>query len=144
MKYQSFTASGCWDTGTRKFCFASKTQFLFFKFFLQKACREKAELSTTIANIIGDAIIPGLFNLLGCVAPFFLFQWYCYTHFCRLTKQTPGSFIHPFYNSFIHSFIYSFIHLFIYQFVHLFIYLFYWADSSHHLIYSFIFKSLLS
>jgi len=56
---------------------------------IKKACKEKAEISTTIANILGDAIIPGLFHMIGSVAPFALFQWFCFTHFCRITKVSP-------------------------------------------------------
>eukprot|EP00088_Acartia_fossae_P027859 TRINITY_DN2861_c0_g1_i4.p1 TRINITY_DN2861_c0_g1~~TRINITY_DN2861_c0_g1_i4.p1 ORF type:complete len:517 (+),score=46.70 TRINITY_DN2861_c0_g1_i4:40-1590(+) len=56
---------------------------------LKKNCKEKAELSTTIANILGDAIIPGLFNIISSIVPFFLFQWFCFTNFCRITKYTP-------------------------------------------------------
>lgn len=56
---------------------------------LKKACKEKAEMSTTIANILGEALIPGIFNIIGCISPFGLFQWYCYTNFCRITKNKP-------------------------------------------------------
>jgi len=57
---------------------------------MKKNCKEKAEISTTIANILGDAIIPGLFNIISCVIPFFFFQWFCFTNFCRITKHTPA------------------------------------------------------
>jgi len=56
---------------------------------LKKVLKEKAELSSTIANIVGDAIIPGLFNIIGAVAPFAFFQWFSFTHFCRVTKKGP-------------------------------------------------------
>lgn len=56
---------------------------------LKKACKEKAELSSTVANILGDSFIPGLLNLIACLAPFFVFQWFCFTHFCRITKKLP-------------------------------------------------------
>jgi hypothetical protein len=47
-------------------------------------------MSTTLANILGDALIPGLFNLIACLGPFMAFQWFCFTHFCRITKKLPG------------------------------------------------------
>ena len=53
--------------------------------------KDKAEMSTTIANILGDAIVPGLFNLVGCVASFVAFQYFCFTHFCRVTQNNPGT-----------------------------------------------------
>jgi len=56
---------------------------------LKKNAKEKAEISTTLANILGDAIIPGLFNIISSVIPFFFFQWFCFTNFCRITKHTP-------------------------------------------------------
>jgi len=56
---------------------------------LKKNCKEKAEMSTTIANILGDALIPGLFNIISAMLPFALFQWFCFTNFCRITKYTP-------------------------------------------------------
>ena len=55
-----------------------------------KKNKAKAELSTTIANILGDAIIPGLFNLVGCVVSFIAFQYFCFTHFCRVTQNKYG------------------------------------------------------
>ncbi len=48
---------------------------------------DKHELSTTIANIIGDAIFPAVFCTFAALAPFALFQWYGYTLFCGLTKM---------------------------------------------------------
>jgi len=54
----------------------------------KKLAKEKAEMSSTIANILGDAIIPGLFNLVGCVASFGAFQYFCFTNFCRVTKNS--------------------------------------------------------
>ena len=52
--------------------------------------KDKAEMSTTIANILGDAIVPGLFNLVGCVVSFIAFQNFCFTHFCRVTQNKYG------------------------------------------------------
>ena len=49
--------------------------------------KDKAEMSTTIANILGDALIPGLFNLVGCVVSFIAFQYFCFTNFCRVTQN---------------------------------------------------------
>jgi phosphatidylinositol glycan class V len=49
----------------------------------------KVEISSIIANILGDALIPGILNLISCVGPFILFQWFCFTNFCRVTKKTP-------------------------------------------------------
>merc|ERR1711936_186654 len=54
-----------------------------------KKAKAKAELSTTIANILGDAIIPGLFNLVGCVGSFIVFQYFCFTNFCRVKRKNP-------------------------------------------------------
>ena len=53
--------------------------------------KEKAEISTTIANILGDALIPGLFNLVGCVVSFVAYQYFCFTNFCRVTKNKQGN-----------------------------------------------------
>lgn len=55
----------------------------------KKLAKEKAEMSSTIANILGDAMIPGLFNLIGCVGSFVVFQYFCFTNFCRVTKKSP-------------------------------------------------------
>ena len=46
----------------------------------------QSEISTTIANIIGDAIMPCLFIVIATFIPFCLYQWYAFTHFCGLTK----------------------------------------------------------
>ena len=46
----------------------------------------QSEISTTIANIIGDAIMPCLFIVMATFIPFCLYQWYAFTHFCGLTK----------------------------------------------------------
>jgi len=62
----------------------------------KKMAKEKAEISSTIANILGDALIPGLFNLVGCVVSFVAYQYFCFTNFCRVTKNKQadvGSFI---------------------------------------------------
>ena len=48
---------------------------------------KKHEMSSTIANIIGDAIFPAFFCTLTALAPFILFQWYGYTLYCSLTKM---------------------------------------------------------
>jgi len=53
----------------------------------KKMAKDKAEMSTTIANILGDALIPGLFNLVGCVVSFIAFQYFCFTNFCRVTQN---------------------------------------------------------
>jgi len=53
----------------------------------KKVAKEKAEVSTTIANILGDAIVPGMFNLVGCVVSFIAYQYFCFTNFCRVTKN---------------------------------------------------------
>ena len=47
---------------------------------------QQQELSTTVANIIGDCLFPGFFCILAALFPFALFQWYGYTQFCGLTK----------------------------------------------------------
>lgn len=47
---------------------------------------EKHELSTTVANIIGDAIFPGIFSCVAAVGPFALYQWFGFTQYCGLTK----------------------------------------------------------
>jgi phosphatidylinositol glycan class V len=51
-----------------------------------KVAGAEAELSTTIANILGDAILPGVFNLVGCVGSFIVFQYFCFTNFCRVSR----------------------------------------------------------
>jgi len=53
----------------------------------KKVAKEQAEISTTLANILGDATIPGLFNLVGCVLSFIAYQYFCFTNFCRVTKN---------------------------------------------------------
>lgn len=52
-----------------------------------KKAKATAEISTTIANILGDAIIPGIFNLVGCVGSFIVFQYFCFTNFCRVKRR---------------------------------------------------------
>ena len=66
----------------------------------KKMAKDKAEMSTTIANILGDAIVPGLFNLVGCVVSFIAFQYFCFTHFCRVTQNKYGWFT-------VHSFLFN-------------------------------------
>ena len=48
---------------------------------------QKHELSTTVANIIGDALFPSLFCTLIALFPFLFYQWYGFTLFCGLTKM---------------------------------------------------------
>ena len=48
---------------------------------------KKTELSTTIANIVGDGCVPTLFSVVAAVVPFAVFQWYGFTQFCGLTKE---------------------------------------------------------
>jgi len=47
---------------------------------------ERVELSSTIANILGDALVPAFFTLVVTVLPFGLFQWYGFTQYCSLTR----------------------------------------------------------
>ena len=56
----------------------------------KKIAKDKAEVSTTIANILGDALMPGLFNLVGCVVSFIAYQYFCFANFCRVTKNKQG------------------------------------------------------
>ena len=56
----------------------------------KKMAKDQAEVSTTIANILGDALMPGLFNLVGCVVSFIAYQYFCFTNFCRVTKNKQG------------------------------------------------------
>jgi len=46
----------------------------------------KAEMSTTVANIIGDGVVPTAFSLIAGIVPFVLFQWHGFTQFCGLTN----------------------------------------------------------
>ena len=48
--------------------------------------QQRHELSTTVANIIGDSFFPAFFCFLAAVGPFAMYQWYSYTLFCGLTK----------------------------------------------------------
>lgn len=52
-----------------------------------KKAKATAEISTTIANILGDAIFPGILNLVGCVGSFIVFQYFCFTNFCRVKRR---------------------------------------------------------
>jgi len=54
---------------------------------LKKAKPGAAELSSTLANILGDAFVPGLLNLIGCVGSFIVFQYFCFANWCRVTKK---------------------------------------------------------
>lgn len=47
---------------------------------------ERSDVTDTVANVIGDAIIPGILTSAVAVAPFLLFQWYAFTEYCGLTK----------------------------------------------------------
>jgi len=53
----------------------------------KKAKPGSAEISTTLANILGDALVPGLFNLIGCVGSTIVFQYFCFANWCRVTKK---------------------------------------------------------
>ena len=48
----------------------------------------QSEISTTVANIIGDALMPAVFIFIATFIPFSLYQWYAFTQFCGLTKPT--------------------------------------------------------
>jgi hypothetical protein len=48
----------------------------------------QSEISTTVANIIGDALLPTVFIFIATFIPFCLYQWYAFTQFCGLTKPT--------------------------------------------------------
>lgn len=48
---------------------------------------KKAELSSTVANVIGDAIFPAFFCCAAAILPFVAVQWYGFTLFCGLTKM---------------------------------------------------------
>ena len=48
----------------------------------------QSELSTTVANIIGDALMPTVFVTVAACIPFCLYQWYAFTQFCGLTKPS--------------------------------------------------------
>lgn len=49
-------------------------------------------MSTTLANIVGDGVVPTFFAAVGAILPFAAFQWYGFTQFCGLTKVDPASF----------------------------------------------------
>jgi len=55
-----------------------------------KKAKAKAELSTTVANILGDAIVPSLFNIVACLGSFVVFQYFCFTNFCRVRRRDAG------------------------------------------------------
>lgn len=48
----------------------------------------KQELSSTIASILGDALMPTAFCILAALVPFGLYQWYAFTQYCGLTKPS--------------------------------------------------------
>lgn len=48
----------------------------------------QSEISTTVANIIGDALMPTAFIIVATCIPFSLYQWYAFTEFCGLTKPS--------------------------------------------------------
>ena len=64
------------------------------RYFLELAIHKRlkqlgqSELSTTVANIIGDAIMPTVFIVIAAFIPFCLYQWYAFTQFCGLTKPS--------------------------------------------------------
>lgn len=45
-------------------------------------------MGESVANVIGDALIPMLLSSIACLLPFGLFQSYAFTHFCGLTKPS--------------------------------------------------------
>ncbi len=47
---------------------------------------DRAELSETLTNVAGDAVVPAVLSAALAGAPFVLFQWYAFTQFCGLTK----------------------------------------------------------
>ena len=47
---------------------------------------ERSDFGESLANIIGDSIIPTVLSSVACLAPFVLFQVYGFTQFCGLTK----------------------------------------------------------
>jgi len=47
---------------------------------------QQTEVSTTLANIVGDGCVPAFFTVVGALLPFAAFQWYGFTQFCGLTK----------------------------------------------------------
>lgn len=59
---------------------------LVFYWQARKAQPPQHEPSSTLANIIGDAVFPAIFCILAAVGPFILYQWYGFTLFCGLTK----------------------------------------------------------
>ncbi len=46
----------------------------------------RSDLSETVTNVIGDAVLPALLSAVATLAPFVLFQWYAFTQFCGVTK----------------------------------------------------------
>jgi phosphatidylinositol glycan class V len=48
----------------------------------------KHELSSTIANILGDVLMPAAFCTFCTIGPFAFYQWYGFTQFCGLTKPS--------------------------------------------------------
>ena len=46
---------------------------------------QQTEVSTTLANVVGDGLVPTLFSGMGALLPFAAFQWYGFTQFCGLT-----------------------------------------------------------
>ncbi|XP_040569293.1 GPI mannosyltransferase 2 [Lepeophtheirus salmonis] len=55
--------------------------------FAHKRLGKYAETSTTIANILGDALVPSILSLIIGIFPFIFTQWYAFMNFCRLTKS---------------------------------------------------------
>ena len=52
-------------------------------------------MDTTI-NILSDALIPGLWNIILTIAPFAGYQWYAYTAFCP--SNIPSNDNRPIFN----------------------------------------------
>ncbi len=47
---------------------------------------EHSDLSETVANVIGDALIPAFLTAVATLIPFALYQWYAFTEYCGVTK----------------------------------------------------------
>ncbi len=44
---------------------------------------DKAELSETVTNVVGDSLVPSVLTALATCAPFVAFQWFAFTRFCK-------------------------------------------------------------
>ena len=47
---------------------------------------QREDFAETLANIIGDAVLPGILSALMSFLPFVMFQWYAFTQYCGVTK----------------------------------------------------------